>query len=276
MVTIGGHLHNRGINVASELVENGEYFCDSVAGYATGSSFAPAPLTSTGEGHHGETNALPPGDPSYVGRIEDMTGCTPMLRITAGDTIRLHSQYNSPSAQDDVMGIMIAYVHETNDPPNPDDDGDGYTDIAEAGMPLCGDGRNEDDFDDSVIDDGCPGGPPQAGAFSEAEFNLGSDPLMPCGVDDWPSDFMTGGVPDSTDAITITDITNFLVPVMRYGSSPDEPEFDSRWDLKPGRTAFTTWIAIDDLVALIAGPTGYPPMLGGARAFGGPTCPWPE
>ena len=46
---------------------------------------------------------------------------------------------------------------------------------AEGGTPLCGNGKNDDDKvgvalvpDDAVIDDGCPGGPAQVGAFSEA------------------------------------------------------------------------------------------------------------
>src|SRR5574341_595776 len=49
-----------------------------------------------------------------------------------------------------------------------DDDSDGYTDVAEFGTPLCGNGGNDDGAvfggsDDGVVDDGCPGGPAQAG-----------------------------------------------------------------------------------------------------------------
>jgi hypothetical protein len=29
-----------------------------------------------------------------------------------------------------------------------------------------------------------------------------------------------------------------------------------------------------DLTALIAGASGFPPMLGGVKAFNGPACPW--
>jgi hypothetical protein len=276
VVSIGGHVHNWGINIASELVQTGDYFCDSVAGYAPGSPFAPAPVTPGGEGHVAASNVMNPGDPDYMGRIEDMSGCAPMFRIHAGDTIRLHSRYNAAQAEPDVMGIMVAYVHETTEPPNPDDDGDGYTDVEEAGRPLCGDGRNEDDMDDAVVDDGCPGGPPQAGSYSEAQFNIGSDPLMPCGTSDWPSDFVSGSVPDSTDRINIGDLASFVAPDRHLGTSPGDALFDSRWDLSPGRGAVSDWISVLDLAALVAGQTAYPPMLDGVRAFGGPTCPWPE
>jgi len=38
--------------------------------------------------------------------------------------------------------------------------------------------------------------------------------------------------------------------------------------------AESNWIAINDLTALIAGTSGYPPMMNGAKAFNGPLCPW--
>jgi hypothetical protein len=33
-------------------------------------------------------------------------------------------------------------------------------------------------------------------------------------------------------------------------------------------------INIEDLTALLAGSSGFPPMLASARAFDGPTCPY--
>jgi hypothetical protein len=33
-------------------------------------------------------------------------------------------------------------------------------------------------------------------------------------------------------------------------------------------------INIEDLTALLAGPSGFPPILGGGRAFDGPVCPY--
>jgi hypothetical protein len=49
-----------------------------------------------------------------------------------------------------------------------------------------------------------------------------------------------------------------------------------RWDLSPGRGILSTWINLNDIIALTTlGITGYPPMFGGARAFNGPTCTEP-
>lgn len=163
-----------------------------------------------------------------------------------------------------------------------DSDNDGYTDIAEAGTPLCGDGRNEDNADDAVIDDGCPGGPAQAGAFSEAQFNIGTSKIGGCGAgpvpavsESWPSDLSSGGVPDSTDRVNVLDLTSLLAPVRRLNSDPEDAEFSPRMDLAPGRGLFVNWINVTDLTALLAGSTGYPPMFVGAKAFNGPACTGP-
>ncbi|HET9477459.1 MAG TPA: thrombospondin type 3 repeat-containing protein [Dehalococcoidia bacterium] len=162
---------------------------------------------------------------------------------------------------------------------DPDDDNDGYGDAAEAGTPLCRNGVNDDGVifggsDDGVVDDGCPGGPAQVGAFSEAQFNIELGDQDPCGINGWPSDFVSGGIPNSTNRVTVGDLTSFLAPVRRLDKSPGHPDFDSRWDLVPGRGLFANWIAVNDLTALISGPSGFPPMLGGAKAFSGPACPW--
>jgi hypothetical protein len=163
-----------------------------------------------------------------------------------------------------------------------DGDNDGYTDRAEAGTPLCGDGRNEDDADDPVVDDGCPGGHPQAGAFSEAQFNIGTSKTGGCEAGasagasgSWPADLASGGVPDSTDRVTLGDLTALLAPVRRLDSDPGDPEFSPRMDLVPGRGVLARWINLADLTALLAGASAYPPMFGGARAFNGPACTGP-
>ncbi len=157
---------------------------------------------------------------------------------------------------------------------NFDCDGDGYRGSVEAGTPLCGDGRNEDDADDGMVDDGCPGGPAQVGNYSEAEFNIGAADQDPCGLTSWPSDFVSGGIPNSTNKITVTDLTSFLAPTRRLDTSPGNPNFSARWDLVSGRGLFANWVAVNDLTTLLAGPGGFPPMLGGAKAFNGPMCPW--
>jgi hypothetical protein len=96
----------------------------------------------------------------------------------------------------------------------------------------------------------------------------------PCGMDAWAADFVTGGVPDSTNRITINDLASFLAPVMRVFTSPGDPGFDARWDIIPGPGAVSQHININDLAALVAGSTNTPPMLGGAALFNGPECPW--
>jgi hypothetical protein len=96
----------------------------------------------------------------------------------------------------------------------------------------------------------------------------------PCGATGWPSDLVSVP-PDSANRITLTDLTSFLAPLRRFNTSPGDGGYDVRWDLVPGPGLFMEEINLNDLTALLAGPTGYPPMLGGVRAFGGPVCPSP-
>jgi len=97
-----------------------------------------------------------------------------------------------------------------------------------------------------------------------------------CGVEAWPSDLVSGGVPDSTDRVTIADLSSFVAPVRYLGTDVGAHAGDERWDLSPGKGLLPVDINVLDLSLLVAGPTGYPPMFGGARAFAGPVCPWPE
>jgi hypothetical protein len=93
----------------------------------------------------------------------------------------------------------------------------------------------------------------------------------------WPSDFHRAGVPNSFNRVNILDLASFLAPVRYFGSDVGTNPGDVRWDLVPGASfPFTVDISIVDLAAMIAGPSGMPPMLGGVRAFGGPVCPWAE
>jgi hypothetical protein len=160
-----------------------------------------------------------------------------------------------------------------------DCDGDGYSGAPESGAPLCGNRANDDGVisagsDDSVVDDGCPGGPPQVGAYSEAQFNITLTDQDPCGMNGWPSDFLAGGIFGSTNRVLIDDLNSFLSP-RRLDTNPGDQNFNTRWDLVPGRGIFNDWINIQDFNALLGGTTAYPPMLGGERALNGPSCPWP-
>jgi hypothetical protein len=50
----------------------------------------------------------------------------------------------------------------------------------------------------------------------------------PCGLDAWASDFLSGQIPNSTNRITISDLTSFLAPVRRLDTSPPDADFSSR------------------------------------------------
>lgn len=187
---------------------------------------------------------------------------------------------------DDVFALDLNYANncqtqnltfDVTTLPGGDTDGDGYTDQAEIGTPLCGDGRNEDGViaggasDDPVIDDDCSGGPPKAGSWSEAQFNIGTDPLDSCGTDGNPADLVSGGIPSSTNSVNLLDLTSFLAPARRLDTSPGNANFNKRWDLAPGRGLFNTWINVADLTSIITVRPSAPPWYG-SRAFGGPAC----
>jgi hypothetical protein len=44
-----------------------------------------------------------------------MSTCTgdPLARVRQGETVRLHSMYQSSHPADDVMGIMLMWIHPT-------------------------------------------------------------------------------------------------------------------------------------------------------------------
>jgi hypothetical protein len=88
----------------------------------------------------------------------------------------------------------------------------------------------------------------------------------------WPSDFVQGSIPESTNRVNLPDLVSFVAPVRYFGTDVGTNPGDVRWDLQPGSGVLLTDINVNDLVAMIAGSTGYPPMLGGVRAFGGPEC----
>ena len=180
-------------------------------------------------------------------------------------------------------------------PPNGDIDGDGVIDETACGSDpniaasrperLDGAFAGTDDDLDGLIDEALPAGAASHdcdgdGFTGNAEDNVfGAGTLRdqdPCGVSAWPADFISGGIPNSTNRLTVTDLTSFLAPARHLNTSPGDSGFDVRWDLTPGKGLFTTVINVNDLTSLLAGPTGNPPMLLGARALNGPSCPWPQ
>ncbi len=90
----------------------------------------------------------------------------------------------------------------------------------------------------------------------------------------WPAD-LSGHVPGSFshNKINVSDLASFVAPWRYIGTNVGDLPGNVRWDLVP-YSIFSTDINVQDLAAI--SNTLYPPMLNGARAFGGPVCPWPE
>jgi hypothetical protein len=86
IVAIGGHLHDYGTHISLTDTTTGRRICNSKAAYGQ--------------------------IPAYMKNIDYMSGCigSPLAVIRTGDTLRLDSYYNSPKAENSVMGIMMAYV----------------------------------------------------------------------------------------------------------------------------------------------------------------------
>jgi hypothetical protein len=85
VVAMLGHVHGHGIAVEATNESNGgQSICRSVATL----------------------------DPMDVHSVLKMSTCTgdPLAVVQAGQTVRLHSEYNSTHPADDVMGIMLGYV----------------------------------------------------------------------------------------------------------------------------------------------------------------------
>jgi glucose/arabinose dehydrogenase/plastocyanin len=151
-----------------------------------------------------------------------------------------------------------------------DSDGDGHLD----GSDNCPSDYNpsQSDLDLDASGDSCDTDDDSDGYTDTDEASIGTGPLAPCGINGWPSNLNDAG--DSANRLDILDVTSFVAPLRRFERSPGDPGFDSRWDIRPGASGFPKWINITDITTLTAGPTGNPPMLNGARAFGR-DCPFP-
>jgi hypothetical protein len=89
----------------------------------------------------------------------------------------------------------------------------------------------------------------------------------------WPSDIATSVF--SLNKVNVQDLTSFRNPVYYFDQDVGSDPGDVRFDIVPGPGGpFPNDINIVDLTAVTSGVTGFPPMLGGARAFNGPECPY--
>ena len=100
-----------------------------------------------------------------------------------------------------------------------------------------------------------------------------SPPTFPASAAGWPADLKGGGAPSTSNRLNIVDVATFIVPVRYINTNVGSRPGDVRWDLVPGSSVGND-INVADMAALVSGAGGFPPMLGGERAFNS-NCPWP-
>jgi hypothetical protein len=89
VVAMIGHLHGHGVAIeATNESQGGASICKSTATL----------------------------DPMDVHSVLAMSTCTgdPLAVVATGETVRLHSMYDSPHPADDVMGIMLGYINPSS------------------------------------------------------------------------------------------------------------------------------------------------------------------
>jgi hypothetical protein len=91
IVGAGGHVHDGGISITLSNQTRGARMCTSHASYGT--------------------------KPEFMGAVERMSICVHdrIGVVKAGEYLQLDTYYNALRPSGDVMGIMMAYVYETND-----------------------------------------------------------------------------------------------------------------------------------------------------------------
>lgn len=91
VVSTGGHVHDGGVKTVMTNETTTQSMCTSVAGYGKKAEF--------------------------MGSVESMSICVwdRLGVVRAGEDLGIHAYYDSNVPQDDVMGIMLAFVYETSD-----------------------------------------------------------------------------------------------------------------------------------------------------------------
>jgi hypothetical protein len=189
----------------------------------------------------------------FIGQTNTSTDGAGLAAFSAGLPIAIPAgRVLTATAADSAFGVTSEFSACLPDP-----DGDG----------LWGDADAEDDGD---------------GYTDADEALIGTEPLDQCGTDGWPSDIYDQGA--SANKLDVQDILSFVAPVRRLDSSPPtDPGWVTedairrtgpRWDLVPGPGVLPKHINIQDILAMLGGTTGNPPMFGNARAYGR-ICPTP-
>jgi hypothetical protein len=91
VVLTAGHVHDGGVSITLSNATTRQSLCRSVAGYGT--------------------------KPAFMGAIDSMSVCgwDRVGTVRAGETLRISALYDTPEALPDVMGIILAFVFETED-----------------------------------------------------------------------------------------------------------------------------------------------------------------
>jgi hypothetical protein len=91
VVATAGHLHSGGREISLVNESTGRRICTSAARYGT--------------------------KPGSMGSLDSMSLCAwdALGTVRAGEVLGIHAHYESPQPADDVMGIMLVYVHPTDD-----------------------------------------------------------------------------------------------------------------------------------------------------------------
>ena len=227
---------------------------------------------------------IPPG--TSVGRQE-----TPSLFCTSPGSYQMPvtacGQVDDPQALDPLPGNDCMAQNLNFDvvaPPGTDADSDGVWDLDEFNCGVSTFGvsvfperlNGLDDDGDTATDEALPPGGDSfdcdgdgyVGTAEAHVFGVGRDQAR-CGLGNWPTDFVTGGVPDSTDRINVLDLVAYLAPTRHLNTNVGDNPGNVRWDIVPGKGVFSTDINVEDLISLIV---MRPAMFSGARAFNWEAC----
>lgn len=94
MLTVGGHVHDYGVNLEVRNITTNQVICDSLASFGTD----PLSIDHTGFKHISRISTC--GGP----------GQQPIAQLAQGNQVRITSNYNTPAAVPDAMGIAVAYM----------------------------------------------------------------------------------------------------------------------------------------------------------------------